>query len=221
MPDATDRRFTIVDAMILVASTAVGLALMRDYFPDVLTGRWKVASKESGLGIVVSYIQHALFASLPCGTVGTIAVLILRLRRPRPRLRRLARQPGMVAGLATTVVLCKHMIDGLVRFTLGFLTDVPSPVRLPNPPFMYNRSLTAMPLPLPSFGQEVIRHPILNDSPYSVGIAIGVAWVVLALSGRFRPERSWIDRLGRAIGVYWIGVTLLRAWLSTLSQCVV
>jgi hypothetical protein len=37
-------------------------------------------------------------------------------------------------------------------------------------------------------------------------------------AGCWRPERSWIDRLGRALGVYWIGVTLLFGWLWTLAD---
>jgi hypothetical protein len=34
--------------------------------------------------------------------------------------------------------------------------------------------------------------------------AVVVAWVILLLSGRWRSEPSWIDRLGRALGVFWI-----------------
>ena len=30
------------------------------------------------------------------------------------------------------------------------------------------------------------------------------AWLVLALAGRRRPVRGWVDGLGRAIGVGWI-----------------
>jgi hypothetical protein len=30
------------------------------------------------------------------------------------------------------------------------------------------------------------------------------AWFVLAVSGRWRPEPSWIDRSGRVLAVAWI-----------------
>ena len=36
------------------------------------------------------------------------------------------------------------------------------------------------------------------------GAAIIAGWLVLALSGRRRPGRDWLDYLGRAIGVGWI-----------------
>ena len=38
--------------------------------------------------------------------------------------------------------------------------------------------------------------------------AVG-GWCTLSLSGRWRPEASWIDRSGRLGGVTWIGVTVL------------
>src|SRR5262245_54032501 len=36
-----------------------------------------------------------------------------------------------------------------------------------------------------------------------VGFAVSGAWLTLWLSGRWRPERTWIDRLGRVMGWLW------------------
>ena len=41
-------------------------------------------------------------------------------------------------------------------------------------------------------------------APIFVGLSVLGAWMTLILGGRWRPERSWIDRLGRACGVFWI-----------------
>ena len=41
------------------------------------------------------------------------------------------------------------------------------------------------------------------------GYAVAATWVVLAASGRWRPEKSWVDRLGRALGLAWICITAL------------
>jgi hypothetical protein len=38
--------------------------------------------------------------------------------------------------------------------------------------------------------------------------AIAAAWLILALSGRWRPERTWIDRLGCLIGLAWIALEI-------------
>jgi hypothetical protein len=42
-----------------------------------------------------------------------------------------------------------------------------------------------------------------------VAAAVAGAWLTLVLAGWWRPERSWIDRFGRALGFAWIGVSLI------------
>jgi hypothetical protein len=37
----------------------------------------------------------------------------------------------------------------------------------------------------------------------STAVAIPVAWAILALRGRWAAEPSWVDRLGRGLGVCW------------------
>ncbi len=37
-----------------------------------------------------------------------------------------------------------------------------------------------------------------------VGFAVAASWLVLIVGRRWRPEPSWIDRCGRAVGAYWI-----------------
>jgi hypothetical protein len=46
-----------------------------------------------------------------------------------------------------------------------------------------------------------------------VGFAVLGGWAVLVLSGRWRPEPSWIDRAGRIIGATWIGAVVLARFL--------
>jgi hypothetical protein len=36
------------------------------------------------------------------------------------------------------------------------------------------------------------------------GFGVVVAWITLVLVGRWRPEPTWLDRLGRAVGIVWI-----------------
>ena len=44
------------------------------------------------------------------------------------------------------------------------------------------------------------------------GFSVATSWITLALSGRCRTEQSWIDRLGRALGVVWI--SSLAVWVA-------
>src|SRR5262249_49132503 len=37
-----------------------------------------------------------------------------------------------------------------------------------------------------------------------IGLSVLVAWITLRLARACRPERSWIDGLGWALGVFWI-----------------
>jgi hypothetical protein len=39
--------------------------------------------------------------------------------------------------------------------------------------------------------------------------AVAGAWLVLVLAGWWRPERSWIDRFGRALGFGWLAISLV------------
>jgi hypothetical protein len=49
-------------------------------------------------------------------------------------------------------------------------------------------------------------------SPLLLSGAVAVAWLALAVTGRWHPERSWIDRLGRALGLGWLVIFLLSIW---------
>jgi hypothetical protein len=39
--------------------------------------------------------------------------------------------------------------------------------------------------------------------------AVAGAWLVLVLAGWWRPDRSWIDRFGRALGFGWLAISLV------------
>jgi hypothetical protein len=96
------RRFGLGDAMILVAAVAIGLRitqtafsnLWRDLRPpvDKITGR--INWPQHQLSSILMYANDVMVAFLVCMSV---AFLIIRLRRPRPPLRVLIRQPGVAA----------------------------------------------------------------------------------------------------------------------------
>jgi hypothetical protein len=39
---------------------------------------------------------------------------------------------------------------------------------------------------------------------HSAGLAVAGAWLLLALTGSWVTEPTWIDRWGRVLGVYWL-----------------
>ncbi len=111
-----------------------------------------------------------------------VALLPLQYRGPHPRRGRLARRPGHVACFVASIALVVGTLHQLVRFAF--------------------RALTLTPF---SFYQLWIT------VSGNVASAIAGAWLILALSGRWRSDPGWIDRLGRLLGCLWIGWMLF--WL--------
>lgn len=106
------RKLSILDGMILVAATAIGLAL----------ARWVISIEPSGSWH--GYIQW-LPPILLCWSAATLAI---RLRPPRPSLRRVFRQPGaaslvmalVVFFLWSNLILLLYLKSG--AFDLAFAT---------------------------------------------------------------------------------------------------
>lgn len=46
----------------------------------------------------------------------------------------------------------------------------------------------------------------------AIGHAIVAAWSILAISGRWKAEPTWTDRLGRVLGATWIILLPLNHW---------
>lgn len=177
------RRFTIADGMILVAASAVGLLLVREYAASLhIVYRRASASR---LLEVVEGVSECLAAA------GMVALIPIRLQRPRPGLRRLARQPGFAACCALAAVLALGFLQGLV---LVLFRDV--------------QKAWGGTWPF----QQLWEIGVAFRGPF----AVAGAWLVLLLSGRWRAEPSWVDRLGRFLGMVWLVWPLVYAaepWL--------
>ena len=93
----------------------------------------------------------------------------------------LARQPGFVACLAASLVL---FVGGGMFFS--------GVSRNPALPW---RGL---------FVSDTFFYLLQPLERAEVGFAVAASWLVLIVGRRWRPEPSWIDRCGRAVGAYWI-----------------
>jgi hypothetical protein len=159
------RRFTITDAMVLIAATALGMAWIRAVYPDSLRPPPR------------NYVGWLLQGPPTCLTTSlALALIILRWRRPRPRRRRLVIQPGFVASVASLAALLLGLGCGLFFWAVNH----------PERGYAYQLNIQW------SWG--------IGPCP---GFVLG-AWLGLWLAGLWAPERSWIDRAGRALGLFWI-----------------
>jgi hypothetical protein len=161
-----------------------------------------IAATAIGLGVCVTHAKNLRGPGTPLGPL-TIkayvtltsfqllswswAIVVARLIRPRPALWRVGRQPGFVACLAVGVF-------SLTRWCY----EIPVWLHLRN---KYNQI------------NYLVATFIVAPWPSLVCPAIIVAWLTLALCGSWSPEASWIDRLGRAMGVFWLSASLVFACL--------
>jgi hypothetical protein len=186
--------------MILVAATAIGCGLTA-LFDRASQGHlsirivWsELPAIFSQMGIVygavgVSAIFVAAFG--PFVATWTLALVGLRLLGPRPRWNRVCRQPGLIAGCAGGLALAAV---GLYLIGVALVTGTDS---------LWNWSAV---------------EGIYFASPMFVGLAVLSSWMTLLLVRRWRAERTWVDRLGRAAGCYWIIASILMLAMMFLQQ---
>lgn len=156
------RGFGVLDAMIVIAAIAAflgvshGISLWPKDPHDFQF--WQQLGRRWGLLLLVL----------------SAASVVIRLRRPRPRYRRLWMQPGFTA--------CALALFG----------------------FAVSASSTALRFHASLFSSEYYtRAAFFEGWPYA-GPAVLGAWLTLILTRRWRSERSTIDRLGRLVGLCWL-----------------
>ncbi len=164
--------------MILVGATAVGVWHVQNEVGD--QGRFPLFEGFHPflLWMFAEEWARLLWPSLVCWTV---ALLVIRLRSPRPR--RLFARPGMVA--CSTVVLI-------------LLVEA---IWLPMLLWVMARHGVGDELPM------IVMRCYSNGVPI-LGLGVIVAWSTLLVNRRWCPEPSGIDRLGRVVGCLWIAATL-------------
>jgi hypothetical protein len=149
----------------------------------ILAGVWIAREWFSNHSDMTFYVWSALL-SLTLLPV-SVAIFFIRLRRPRPPIARIARQPGFQMGVA----VCLAVVEGVIARRI-----------------LEWRHATPQMMPLSA--------RLTIGSLYVVGPLIATLWATLALSGCWRPEQSWIDRLGRLLGWLWLsGYTIVTMYI--------
>jgi hypothetical protein len=195
------RRLRIQDALFLIVPLGVGLALFRglDFHAtttvrihsDNATSDWvKLAAPILGLASRVVAMEM-------------LGLLLLQLRPPRPRPRRLTRQPGFVACAAAAAGMTAGGISGIALAVLG----------QPHLRFLNNALFNLLPQ------IDLVPTQVTSWSYVEAGItpAIVTAWIAQALGRRWRPEPTLLDRAGRVLGAYWIllgAYRLIMPWFE-------
>jgi hypothetical protein len=142
----------------------------------------------SDTALIFPWLWFALPRLICAGLAFTTALTAIRLRRPRPGREDLWCRPGWVACVSVAIGLAFGVVDATLSIA-ALIRQGPT--------------VTALVMAVDVF------QAVLFGAPAQVVVALAAAWTVLALSGRWRSESGWIDRAGRAIGVYWIVLAVL------------
>jgi hypothetical protein len=191
MPAAPPRRFTILDAMVLVAATAVGLTLARP-----LAGEpFPLHHLKEGLLPWLAPMTRQVILCWSLVVMWTPALLLLGWKGPRPSRRRRLTTPGFAACVVATIMLGLEVAYAASHWAIRRrMASSPQP----------NEYLAL----LRSLKHEEFIAP-------SIGFAVAAWWTTMALSGRWRPARDWLDRAGRVVGALWIALGVLMLHLRT------
>jgi hypothetical protein len=185
MNSTTPRRMTIVDGMILVAGFALGIWVSEMIWIPRLKMMASIAPDvwaANPVRLMCHWGSLVLRHTQPIAAVLTLTMLLLRLLPPRPDIRRLSRQPGFAACGAASIAIC---IGGGLNYA------------------------TTTAIFVAGFETRGYTWVALFPKGSEPGIAISACWALLALGRRWRSERSWIDRLGRLLGVYWLAMIVI------------
>lgn len=177
-PRRVYRRLNLVDLGILVVATAVGLVLIRQDL-DGLAAR--PMALENGSWVYRWTLPVVLSKAVTVETwlmAWAAGWLVLQLRNPRRRLRHLCQQPGFFACFST----------GLVAAVAGPLA-------------------WAVIVSVASGANAWLDRMVWTELvSCQIGTAVFTGWTLLALSGRCRYRAGWLDRVGQAIGFFWVAM---------------
>jgi hypothetical protein len=202
MDDPTRRRLTALDAILIISAFGLGIFWASQTIP--ILGHL-AANDDNGpfkslkLTSHSSFAYHDLLLQRSLHTFAaflappTVALLVLRFRRPRPPISRCFRQPGAMACAAASMSLCLEVFNQFLNLTIRFNTtrlsdDLATQYLVFAPRIPYASILGGI-----AFG--------MGESP---GLVVAGAYLALWAAGLWRSERSWLDHTGRALAWLWI-----------------
>jgi hypothetical protein len=177
--------FDEVDLALVVAALVLAMAAVPCVAPRLLPAPGRA-------GHVVDYVACAA----PLGIAASFALAASRLRRLRDHSTSPIREPGFVAAAMVALTACICLIRYVAR---GLLYDIHIEYYCSEGPLSTACKHPGWVAPDPHY----LEAQFLRDMASGCGLAVAVAWIVLAISGRWNARADWIDRAGCALGVGW------------------
>jgi hypothetical protein len=178
--------------MILIAAFALGLWVAPEGFEAGVRNAITLPIQYRSLRLAASGSSRVLvWCAQPMASAWTLGILAASLwRRPSPR--RLARRPGAMACVAAVLAMLVAGPANLAVWHPNLIPGLPFTTRL-----------------------QVYLGYALRFQRGECGLAVAAAWTAMALAGRWRAQPDAIDRLGRAMGFFWLALIPVT-WVSLM-----
>ena len=182
------RKFAIGDLMILVAGSALGCAWTR--------ANWSSSGKRLVVATWAGWWNDWPTAiQLPTPLLFSLgfSALLCRFLPPRPPFAQIVRQPGVIALAILAFVLSLNVLWLGVEALFDFFD------------FFDRIEGTPIPFVLPN-ADELFVYQVVGTAPSLI-----ICWILQRTIPQWGwwPERSWIDRTGRTLGVTLIVIEIL------------
>jgi hypothetical protein len=186
------RQPNLGDVMILVVACAVAMAIMKQADPlqslqaTLIPPSQTTMSTSLSLSLDVWVLLWIERWISPMLVTLAVAILVIRLRRPRPSFRQLWQRPGVLALALSILVMIFVSLLALVRYLVhetGLVTNLGLMIRF----------------------SDVFR----ETAYYGGALTLG-SWLTLAFSRRFRCTRDWIEQVSILLGSCWIAAFLIQ-----------
>jgi hypothetical protein len=200
------RRFTLLDATVLVAMCALGIRahqalaslIAQARLPAGLTTASTVLLdiRSRGFLAIPLHVTFWFEIAMPWVLTLSLSLIVLRLIPPRPRRSQLSRQPGFVA-MATVAG------SALVAWACWLVLILP---------LQMSRKLAAV----SNWDYDRVFFAVTLVAIVGAGLGVAVSWTMLLILRRSRAKADWIERAGIVLGVILIISLPFYLWDSLL-----
>lgn len=181
------RRVLVLDLMILVFALAGGLSQALHLYREASDYYQRNSPRIGLVWGIADTATLSIAATEPVVELLAVALIAVRLIPPRPEVRDLARQPGLIA--CCNIVL--SMILGWIWLYAVLCYNVNHVMKLYEP-----RSIAILAVP------AMMR-----------GAAVAAGWFTMALTGSMKLERGWVELIGIALGLYFVALIPIWSWI--------